>query len=432
LNFPEQSTKTSYSHACPACTCVCDDLEIVANEKSILEVSNACQMGVKWFENSRRLESPAFVDGKPADFNNAIAQAAERLDAAQAPLICGLDQLTTQGQQSAWRLAQTSGACIDTSLDNRNRSAMFALQRVGKVTSTLGEVAQRSDLVVFWFCDPVRTHPRHLERYSRPAGRPRKKIIVVDERKTETARSADQFIQLRRTAASAAVCTLRSLLMGIRLDPEQVLNQTESELKQWERLLQQLTGAKYGAVFTGKTTSESQFDAAADSMASLIRRLNDQTCIVSLSLRDDANAQSAENVLAWNSGFAMAVNAVRPTARSYWLESSAATILERGETDCVLLVTSEAWEQSLESLNPTARENLVSLPKILLSQSSDLSFENGVQFLVGRPGVDDDGEYCRHDDVPLPTRHAIVGVKRNSAKQVLDEIRQRFSQTHCG
>ncbi len=78
----------------------------------------------------------------------------------------------THDFDEAVRLADRIGATIDTSLADGNRGSMFALQRVGKVTATLGEISSRSDLVVFWFSDPVSTHPRFLERYARPAGAP--------------------------------------------------------------------------------------------------------------------------------------------------------------------------------------------------------------------------------------------------------------------
>ena len=47
----------------------------------------------------------------------------------------------------------------------------MALQEAGESTCTLGEVKNRADLVIFWGSDPVESHPRHLERYSRRPGR---------------------------------------------------------------------------------------------------------------------------------------------------------------------------------------------------------------------------------------------------------------------
>ena len=70
--------------------------------------------------------------------------------------------------------------------------------RVGQVSSTLGEVRDRADLVVFWDVDPVATHPRHFERYSvEPLGRfvdrgrGGRMVVVIGQEMTATAAASD-------------------------------------------------------------------------------------------------------------------------------------------------------------------------------------------------------------------------------------------------
>src|SRR5660398_145704 len=33
-------------------------------------------------------------------------------------------------------------------------------------SATLGQIKNRSDVIVFWGCNPVQAHPRHMSRYS--------------------------------------------------------------------------------------------------------------------------------------------------------------------------------------------------------------------------------------------------------------------------
>ena len=64
----------------------------------------------------------------------------------------------------------------------------MAFQDVGEVTCTLGEVANRGDLIIFWGGNPAESHPRHFSKYSlMPKG-----MFVPNGRKDRTAVAAPQ------------------------------------------------------------------------------------------------------------------------------------------------------------------------------------------------------------------------------------------------
>ncbi len=389
-----------------------------------MELGSVCDKGDRWF---RQPIPPTFdhqVDGRSTGLANAVQQAAVLLAGSNAPLIVGLDHLTTQAQQSAWRLAKQLRATIDTTLGDNHRAHMFALQRVGKVTATLGEVSTRSDVVVFWFCDPATTHPRHLERYSRPANRRKRTVIVVDEKPTKTSAQADILIELPRSAAGAALSVFRAVLAGIELDDSAVKAQTGTPVDRWKDFVEQMVAAKYGSIFHGQTTAESSFDTAMDSLALFVRDLNDTTCFVSIGMRNDGNALGGENVLAWSSGFPFAVNLARQYPRFHWLEYSAASILRRGECDCILVATDDSLGQALDALDDTAKEHFDRTPKILVASQDYQGLANvAVGFRVPPPGIHVNGDLCRQDDVALPLTSVPQPERAATAREILDEIR---------
>ncbi len=413
---------------CPGCTCLCDDLHV--NEKNgSVEVRNACEMGNRWFADLTVASEKCQIDGQAIDLPSAIERCSNMLRESTAPLICGLDHLTTQSQQSAWNLADRTGANIDILFSNAGRASQFALQRVGKVSATLGEVAHRSDVIIFWFCDPMTTHPRHLERYSNPAGLPKRKIIVVDDCRTATAEKADLFIELSRPNATAALATLRACLSGLQLDSQAVKQSTGLDVESWQKLSQHLSAAKYGALFYGHTTHDSNFDSANDSLASLVRELNNKTRFVSLSMRSDANSQSAENVLAWSSGFPFAVNLNRRYPRSNWLEYSAAEILRRGECDMILVASTGGLSRQIDALGNTAAKHFQATPKIVLFSEAEAKAEAecGLEnvaacITVSLPGFNESGDSCRQDDVLLPLVKLVGDDTLPSAGHILDAI----------
>lgn len=107
---------------------------------------------------------------------------------ADYPLIYGLSRSATPGQRAAIALAERLGAAIDTTASLCHGPSIMALQEVGEVTCTLGEIRNRADLIVFWGCHPAVSHPRHAERYSvfppgkfTPSGRADRTIVMVGE-----------------------------------------------------------------------------------------------------------------------------------------------------------------------------------------------------------------------------------------------------------
>ncbi|MFO0848509.1 MAG: formylmethanofuran dehydrogenase subunit B [Gemmataceae bacterium] len=183
--------------ACTVCGCVCDDLTVTVDAGRVVRSERACRLAEPWFLGQSA--------GQPASaaFDDAVSRAAELLSAARNPLIYGLSRSTTEGQRAATALADRLGATIDTTASTGHAPSILALQQVGESTCTLGEVANRADLVIFWGSDPVVTHPRHLERYSAdpvgrfvPEGRAGRHVVVVDVAETETAKVADRFVRV--------------------------------------------------------------------------------------------------------------------------------------------------------------------------------------------------------------------------------------------
>ncbi len=127
------------------------------------------------------------------------------------------------------RLAGRSGRCLPR---RRGRSARrpAALQRVGEVTCTLGEIKNRADLIVVWRADPLESHPRLFSRYALdppgaflPGGRSDRYCVVVDAIETRTVReAADQFIAIEPDGYFAALWVLRALARGIESDAAEV------------------------------------------------------------------------------------------------------------------------------------------------------------------------------------------------------------------
>ena len=101
---------------CTFCGCVCDDIELHADNEKIVETKRACSLGEAWFKNhtAEHLYPDALIDGKPASVDDAVEAAANYLLDANMPLVYGLSNVTCETQREAVSLAELVGGVIDS------------------------------------------------------------------------------------------------------------------------------------------------------------------------------------------------------------------------------------------------------------------------------------------------------------------------------
>ena len=224
---PENVPQTFDDVACTVCGCVCDDIRMEVDGGNIASSRGLCQLAEPWFEQLQARLPPALegdpgaeIDGQPAPLEEAIRAASRILSGSLAPLVYGLSRSSTEGQRAAVRLADQIGAVIDTTASTCHAPSIVALQAVGESTSTLGEVRNRSDLIVYWGSNPAKSHPRHIERVVdapgqfAPRGRGDRRLIVVDAVETETAALADRFVQVEANRDFELMWALRGFVQN--------------------------------------------------------------------------------------------------------------------------------------------------------------------------------------------------------------------------
>ena len=88
------------------------------------------------------------IRGLPASLDDAIDAARSRLAASRQPLLGGMG-VDVAGARSLYRLAHRQGAIADAAAGDALTQALRAQQDRGGFTTTLAEVRERADLVVF-------------------------------------------------------------------------------------------------------------------------------------------------------------------------------------------------------------------------------------------------------------------------------------------
>lgn len=400
---------------CLGCGCLCDDIALTVAGGRITEARNACELGRRWFLADRAKDGvhAATIDGRVADRGEALDRAAEILGRAKAPVVLGLTRTSTETVGVAVAIADRIGAVMGLGRAGEAILRTLAVQRVGKVSASLGEVKNRADVVVFWGVDPVVTHPRHFERYSVeppgrfvPRGRAGRTVMVADRERTATAERADLFLNLSPEGEYATLWTLRALVRGVTLDPDLVERTTGHPLALLRDWAERWKNARYGAWFSGDRPGRARRSPAEyEAELLLVRDLNGSTRFVILSMGGPGNAAGAEAVLAWQSGFASSVDYSRGYPRYAPGASSAAEMLARGEADAALIVA----DRVEEDLPEDAGAHLAAIPRIAIAPEATTTWRPaGVALACATTGIDAPGTVTRTDGVALPLRPGLA------------------------
>jgi formylmethanofuran dehydrogenase subunit B len=414
---------------CLQCSCMCDDIGVTVADNRVKAVRNACSLGAEWFEQRRPVDRPVCtIRGSTASIAEGLREAAAILRAARYPLIYGFGETTCEAQQAAAKIADWVGGTIDTATSFGHAPSIQAFQNVGKTTCTLGEIRNRSDLVVYWGADPVANQPRLLTRYTvDPAGlfvsggRSGRYVVVVDVRPTATSERADLFLQIKRHSDFECLWTLRSLARDLVPSARGVLEQTGIELAVWQSLMERMKVANYGALLFGMGLMQTRgYRNNCEALLQLGRDLNRHARFVCRSVRQRGNVTGADKVVAWQTGYPFCVNLSRGYPRYNPGEFNTSVQLARGEADAALIVGNDP----MPDFTPAAREHLRRIPYVALSaEETDITREAVVSFATAKFGLETGGTVYRMDEVPLALRPVLTSPYPGDAV-ILRELEQ--------
>lgn len=283
---------------CAGCGLLCDDV-VVSEIADGVRVTPDCPLGAAWFSaRMRAADGPAAtINGRPVDVGDALTRAGELLRAARRPLVHGFEGATVEDARAAVALADRLGALVATERLDGPWPGAPAIPLRGASTATLGEIRDRSRLVVIWREDPETTHPRLLERLGLGGGGGGERtLIVVDDADTLTAGSADVRLRRPRDRDLEALITLQALI-----GPQAPLTVRADDLG---GLYERLTAVPHATFIYGSgLTAGAGGQRRALALHELVRALSHERHVVTLELPRAPGTRSADDVLAWQSGY---------------------------------------------------------------------------------------------------------------------------------
>jgi formylmethanofuran dehydrogenase subunit B len=399
--------KTINNVVCSFCGCLCDDIEVSIENNKILKVRNACSLGISKFLNydKHRILKPKIR--KSNEFINvsleeAIDECVEILSNAKYPIIYGWSNTSNEALRIGVDIAELIGGVIDNTTSVCHGPTIIGVQDIGESTSTLGQVKNRADLIIYWGSNPLHAHPRHLSRYTALSKgrfvktRKERKIIVVDVRKTSTANIADIFIQIKPNSDYELLSALRYAVNNGEIEQDEVAGVPVEKI---EELAEMMISCKFGALMfgLGLTMSPGKHRNIEAAIA-LVRDLNKYTKFVILPMRGHYNVTGANNVTCWITGYPFAVDFSKEYPYYNPGETTIADIIARGECDAALIVASDP----ISHLPIESAKKLSKIPIVTIDpHETPTTKVSKVVIPSSYVGIEYEGTAYRMDGVPL-------------------------------
>ncbi|RXE55333.1 formylmethanofuran dehydrogenase [Methanoculleus taiwanensis] len=418
---------------CPFCGCLCDDIEVTVDDGKIVAVDNACTLGNHKFLGDHRLPGPIRRDGdtwKDIRYDEAVEYAVDMLLEADRPLLYGWSGTHGEAQCVGVHMAELLRGVIDNTSSVCHGPSILAIQEVGHPGCTLGQVKNRADLLIYWGCNPIDAHPRHLSRYTRYADgfflenafRDRK-VIVVDVRKTETTNLADEFVQIQPGADYAVLSALRAIARGKGDALPRTVGGVPRE--QLVRIVDLCKKAKFGAVYfgLGLTMTRGKYKNIRNAIE-LVDELSRHTKFTISAMRGHYNVYGSNEVNTWMTGYPFGIDFSRGIAFYNPGETTAVDILARKECDACLIVASDPGAHFPRA----CIKHLADIPVVQIDPYANATTAFcDVQIPVAVTGIDAEGTAYRMDGVPIRTRK-VLSTGYPSDEEILGRIYARIQE----
>jgi formylmethanofuran dehydrogenase subunit B len=318
----------------------------------------------------------AWIEGRPATLDAALAEAARLLGGSRLPVIAGLGT-DVGGARAAIALAEAIGGVVDHMHSAALLRDLDVMREAGVMATTQSEAAVRADALLYlgeavtaWAelaaCKPAQEVANGFARQLFWLGHDQQQASVPHDVRI-------RLVGRSSTDVSALVAALRARIGGRPVAGPDALLQT------LDPMAAQLRAAKFGVA----VWSSIELDPLTiEMLCGLVDDLNSRTRFSGLALSPGDNACGVQQVCGWMTGLPVRTGFGRGFGEHDPWRHDATRLVEGGEADCALWICAYGTSQP-----PWKRD----LPLIALAPA-DAQFDTlpNVRITVGHPGRDHD------------------------------------------
>jgi formylmethanofuran dehydrogenase subunit B len=349
----------------------------------------------------------AWIGGKPAALERALAEAAKLLAASRCPLITGLGT-DVAGARAAIALAERIGAVVDHMNADVLLRDLAVLREAGMMVTTPNEARLRADTLLLVGPSLEKDAPE-LARWlgldaSRDDNAATARTIVRLCPGRATLLRGEMYLGRRANQLPSLLAALRARLAGRRV------GKTGVPAKAIADLATLLKAARFGvAVWSARDLDP----LAIEMLCGIVADLNAQARFTGIPIAPGDNAVGVLQVCGWMTGFPMRTGFGRGYPEHDPWRFDGARMVAGREADCVL------WISAFRTAAPPWGEG----PPVIALTAGDAALGGppAVQIEIGRPGVDHDS--VEHSS-PLGTLVAAAAARRSGTLSGADAIKR--------
>jgi formylmethanofuran dehydrogenase subunit B len=238
--------------------------------------------------------------------------------------------------------------------------------------------------------------------YFRERGHQDRDLVVIDVRKTDTAKLADLFIKVDPGCDYELLSGLRMVVNGGEIVQDRISGVSKNDI---HRLAEKMMECQFGIVFfgVGLTMSPGKH-RNIDNAISLVRDLNRYTKFSIMPMRGHYNVTGFNEVLTWQTGYPFAVDFSRGYPRYNPGETAANDVLQRREADAALIIASDP----VATFPKRAVKHLAKIPLIAIGPHLTLTAKMADVYIPSSiVGIEEEATAYRMDTVPIRMRKVI-------------------------
>jgi formylmethanofuran dehydrogenase subunit B len=267
----------------------------------------------------------------------------------------------------------------------------LAVQDRGYPTCSLDQPKNYADLVFYWGCNPMHGHPRHMSRYGtfargffRERGRPDRTVVIVDPRKTDSAKLADIHIQPYPGTDYILISALRMILNGVEPQQDVIAGVPKEQLYELYDII-------------GKHRN-------IDNAITLVSDLNKHIKSVLMPMRGHYNVAGFNIVSAYETGYPYCVDFSKGYPTYNPGETSAVDALAKGHVDAMMNCASDPGH----SFPNSALKTMAKIPVININPGiTPTDVVSNIIIPSTYSGVEDSGTAYRMDCAPIRVKKVI-------------------------
>ncbi len=421
---PNSTDAITREVTCPFCGILCDDLVVKNQDEKLNILENGCPKAVAAFENEIPTNSPK-LKGKKVSLDEAIDAVCRILKKSHTPLFAGLGT-DAGGIRQVMELADETGAVVDHMHGDALIRNTLVLQDLGWIMTTLTEIRNRADLIIFAGTDAT-NFPRFFERavwnkqsMFKLKNDDRQIIYIGENLNTKPGINPNgkrpTVLKCKNEQIGEIISSLHAMVAGDSIDVKEIAG---IKTKTVVALAEQMKSAKYGVIVWSPAELDiPHAELTIQNFCEIVKYLTRTTRFAGFSLAGNDGATTANSVCAWQSGYPLRVNFNKGYPDYDAHRYSTKNVLKNKEVDALL------WISSFSSNKSSPR---ASIPTIVLgTPDTKLNFKPDVFIPVSTPGVDHTGQLFRTDSVVALPLKQVRQSPYSSVDSILKQVIERM------